>query len=301
HSDGGSQRTADQALDLLGTPVDPTRARFARGARLRCPRQHRILRGDPALTGPLLVWWRLVVPTRGTEHPGVAHVDERRAFGVEVDARLDRYRPDLIHLPAIRSRLGQLDLSSQSADHEDAELEKNDERQGEQQWRKGIYPGSHHVGPDEDPDPELQPVALQEGRAHNPRKAEHRHREWQLEGDAEDRDENQDEVDVLVGKGQVPELRVANPGQEPQGDRQREEGEPHPHREQRDRRGNEADGEATLVATQARGNEGPDLPDDDRTAQDEPGEDADLEEEQEPIDWANVNQPLVADHFMHRS
>src|SRR5207244_2384839 len=65
HIDGGSQRTADQALDLLGAAVDPPRPRFACSARLRRPWQHRVFGGDPAFPRPLLMWWRLVVPARG--------------------------------------------------------------------------------------------------------------------------------------------------------------------------------------------------------------------------------------------
>ncbi len=77
HVDRGSQGAADQALDFLGAPVHPTGPRFAGGARLRRPRQHRVLGSDPAFTGPLLVRRRLVVPARGAEHASVTHVDER--------------------------------------------------------------------------------------------------------------------------------------------------------------------------------------------------------------------------------
>jgi hypothetical protein len=109
-------------------------------------------------------------------------------------------------------------LSSQSADDEDADFKKNDEGKGEQQWREGIDPWRHHVRPDEDADPELQSVAFEEFGADNPGKAKHRHREWQLERNAEDSNQDQNEVDVFVGKGQVLEFGIADTGQEPQGD-----------------------------------------------------------------------------------
>src|SRR5216684_1215336 len=214
----------------------------------RSARPHRVLGGDPAFTGPLLVWRRLIVPARGAEDAGIAHVDERRAFGIEVDTGLDFYRPELVDPPAIRSRLSQRALSSQSADDEDADFKKNDEGNGEQQWRERIDPWRHHVRPDEDADPELEAVAFEESGADNPGKAEHRHREGKLEGDAENRDEDENEVDVLVGKGQVLELRTADSGQEPQGDGQSEEGEADAHCEERDRRGDKAHREAPLVA-----------------------------------------------------
>src|SRR5207245_2492997 len=123
-------------------------------------------------------------------------------------------------------------------------------------------------------------------------------REWQLEGDAKDGDEDQDEVDVLVGEGQVLELGTANTRQEPQSDGQREEGKADAHRKEHDGRTDKAHREAALVAMQAGSNERPDLPDDDRAAQDEPGKDSNLEEEQESVDRSRVDQPLVADHLV---
>src|SRR5438094_855427 len=46
---------------------------------------------------------------------------------------------------------------------------------------------------------------------------------------------------------------------------------------------------------QAGGDEGPDLPEDDRTAQDESGEDSNLEEEQKGVDRPGIDQLLAAD------
>src|SRR5206468_437489 len=71
HVDGRAQRTTDQPLDFLGAAIDPTRAGFARGARLGCPRQHRVLGGYPAFARALLVRGRLVVPAGRAQHPGV--------------------------------------------------------------------------------------------------------------------------------------------------------------------------------------------------------------------------------------
>src|SRR5439155_1126976 len=119
--------------------------------------------------------WRIGITRSRLRSTAFCNARWRATNPPVVDAGLDRYWPELIHPPAVRSRLGQLGLSSQSADHEDAELEKNDEWSGQQQGREGVDPRSHHVGPDEDADPELQPVASEELRADNPGETEHRH------------------------------------------------------------------------------------------------------------------------------
>src|SRR4029077_12021695 len=86
-----------------------TGARLTRVSRLGRPRQHRILRRDPAFAGALLVRRRFVVPTRGAKHARITHVDDGRALGIEIHASLDLYRPDLVHLTAVGSGLSQGD------------------------------------------------------------------------------------------------------------------------------------------------------------------------------------------------
>src|SRR5262249_5214749 len=89
--DRGAQRAADQPLDLLAAA-----ARIALATRVGRARQHRVLGGEPAL--PLAGEERrhAVLDRRRAQDVRVAELDERRAFGVLLEAGLDRERAELI-------------------------------------------------------------------------------------------------------------------------------------------------------------------------------------------------------------
>src|SRR5256886_1015753 len=284
HIDGSAERATDQPLDLLGAAIDPTCAGFARGPRLGCPGQHRVLGGYPPFPRTLLVRWRLVVPAGRAQHPGVAHVDQARPLAEKVQGVSDLPPPDLVRFPAVGSRLSQRRLSSQSADHEDADLEQDDQRNRQQGGRDRVNTRRHHGGPGKDADPELESLAGKGPGADDAGQAEHGHGQGQLEGDPENRDEDQDKVDVAAGQWQVLDLARPKSDEEPQGNRHGEEGKADPDGKQEHRGRDEPQGEASFVSMQSGRDEGPDLPEDDRAGENEAGKHPDLEIEEELVD-----------------
>ncbi len=54
--DSGPEAPADEALDLLDATVHPTLAAVAVRARLRAPRQHGVLGGDPSPPAAFAEW-----------------------------------------------------------------------------------------------------------------------------------------------------------------------------------------------------------------------------------------------------
>src|SRR5262249_22460057 len=77
--DDAAQAAADQALDLVRSPADPTARRFARDARRARPGQHAVLRRDPAAAGVAQELWDVVLDRGGTDDARVADLDQDRA------------------------------------------------------------------------------------------------------------------------------------------------------------------------------------------------------------------------------
>ncbi len=96
--DGGAERAADQALDLLAAP-----AGVALAARVRRARQHGVLGGQPALALADEEPGHAGLDARGAQDPGVAELDQRRALRVLLIVRDDLERAELIGAPAIES------------------------------------------------------------------------------------------------------------------------------------------------------------------------------------------------------
>src|SRR5439155_368733 len=135
----------------------------------------------------------------------------------------------------VRSPIRGILMAAQSADHEDADLEQDDQRNRQQGGRDRVNTRRHHGGPGKDADPELESLAGKGPGADDAGQAEHGHGQGQLEGDPENRDEDQDKVDVAAGQWQVLDLARPKSDEEPQGNRHGEEGEADPDGKQKHR------------------------------------------------------------------
>src|SRR5262249_36278408 len=82
--DGGAQRPPDQPLDLLSAP-----AGVAAGSRVRRPRQHAVLGGDPALALPFEKAGHLLLHRRSADEPGFTERDQDRSLGITIEIGLD--------------------------------------------------------------------------------------------------------------------------------------------------------------------------------------------------------------------
>jgi hypothetical protein len=88
-----AQRAADQPLDLMRPSANPPTRRLARAPRSRGPRQHRILRGQPALSTVTTKWRYTLFNARRTDHFRIPNLDENRAFGVLIEVTCEPYWP----------------------------------------------------------------------------------------------------------------------------------------------------------------------------------------------------------------
>src|SRR5271170_7758552 len=87
--DDGAQRTADQALNLLGAAGDLAGGRLAPRARRGRARQHCIFRGHPAPPLPAQPRRRLVFERGGAENMRVAEAHQARPLRIASDGALD--------------------------------------------------------------------------------------------------------------------------------------------------------------------------------------------------------------------
>ena len=104
HVDRRPHRASDQSLDLMRAAADASLDRLARAPIVRRTREHRIFGGDPSVAAAAPVRRNSVLHARCDPHPSAAHLDQARAFRVHVDAELDLYRPQLVHLAAVMAR-----------------------------------------------------------------------------------------------------------------------------------------------------------------------------------------------------
>ena len=98
----GAQRTADQALDLVGATSLAATGGFARGARARGPGQHAVLGGDPAPALVLEERRHPLVDAGRADDPGVAEAREHRALRVACEVAVEGDRPERIGGPGFR-------------------------------------------------------------------------------------------------------------------------------------------------------------------------------------------------------
>ncbi len=94
-------RAADPALDGLAV-----------AAGVRGPRQHRVLRGHPALAAALAPARDAGRERGGAQHAGLAELDQHAALGVVQPASGDRDRAELVGGAAVDARGGVLGLGS---------------------------------------------------------------------------------------------------------------------------------------------------------------------------------------------
>src|SRR3954447_11237673 len=84
------QRTADQALDFLCAAGGPAARRFTARPGVRCARQHRIFRRDPAAALAPQPHRRLVFQRGGAENMRLAEFHQARALGIARNFAFER-------------------------------------------------------------------------------------------------------------------------------------------------------------------------------------------------------------------
>ena len=99
----GAQRAPDQALDFLGTPALLAARRLAVAAGVGGARQHAVFGCHPAFAAAFFVARHFFFDRGGTQHLGVAKLDQHRALGMHGVAARDAHRPQLISGAAIVS------------------------------------------------------------------------------------------------------------------------------------------------------------------------------------------------------
>src|SRR5690606_23922044 len=103
--DDGAQRTADQALNLEGTPALLAGCSFAAAARMRRARQHSVFRRDPTASGIAQELRNELFHGRGTQHTCVAELDQDRALSVPREVSCDLDVTQLVRRAATGSSL----------------------------------------------------------------------------------------------------------------------------------------------------------------------------------------------------
>ncbi len=98
------QRTADQALDLVGASADLARYGLSRGTRGARARQHGVLGGEPTLAAALQEWRHALLDAGDTQHTRVAHLNHHRAFGVAQIVYCQAHGPQLVRGAPVRTR-----------------------------------------------------------------------------------------------------------------------------------------------------------------------------------------------------
>src|SRR5690606_31761693 len=94
--DGRPQRPADQPRDLLGAAAGAALDGFARAAGVRGPGQHRILRGDPALTGVAPPAWHPGGERGHAQHAGAPELHETGTLSVVLPTPVEADRSQLV-------------------------------------------------------------------------------------------------------------------------------------------------------------------------------------------------------------
>src|ERR1700730_5928135 len=104
HVNRRAQRPADQPLNLMRPAADATLDGLPRTAVMGRARQHRVLSRDPSMTTSVPVRRYTILDARRDPNPRAPHLDEARALGVHVDAKLDLEWSHLGRLASVRSR-----------------------------------------------------------------------------------------------------------------------------------------------------------------------------------------------------
>src|SRR5262249_13316995 len=99
----GSQRTANQPLDLMGASTDAAACHFSGGPCAGGAWQHGVFGSQPPLSGATPKWRHPLLNTRCTNDLCIPDLDEDRPFGMLIKVARDQDRPQLIGLPPISS------------------------------------------------------------------------------------------------------------------------------------------------------------------------------------------------------
>ena len=163
-------------------------------------------------------------------------------------------------------------------DEVEADQRQGQGHHGERVGARGEDAG-HHRDQDDGPPPPVQQL----GRRDHADQLEGDQDDRELEGQPEEHHHEQDQAQVLVGVVDLLQGRTADPLEEAQGVREDVVGQRAAGDEQAHRGQHEGDGVALLGGPEPRGDEPPELPQDDRRGQDEAAEGGDLDPQRQAV------------------
>src|SRR5215471_9343362 len=178
------------------------------------------------------------------------------------------------------SGLGTLSAAGELEEERGA-LPEEHERDEDQQGCQRVCARSHEVGQDAKPDHPVGPRLVQPPGADDAKPSQRIEDDRQLEHQAEGQSDEQDEAEQLVTVGKISQVGRSKAGQHFHDQLERVEREADTDQEEEAGRPNQGQDQPLLMDVQARADEPPELPEDDRRCPDQTDDKCDLEPDHE--------------------